>query len=53
MTETTAPDAAPGATAEGRCGCPDFSTSRRRFLAGVAAGTGTLAAGTLFGDAFC
>ncbi len=48
MTETTTPAAADAQ----RCGCPDFSTSRRRFLAGVAAGTGTLAAGTLFGDAF-
>lgn len=35
-----------------RCGCPDFSLSRRRFLGGVAAGTGTMVAGSLFGEAF-
>jgi uncharacterized protein (DUF1501 family) len=34
------------------CGCPDFALSRRRFLAAAAAGTGALAAGTLFGDAY-
>ncbi len=35
-----------------RCGCPDFTLSRRRFLGGVAASTGAVTAGTLFGDAF-
>jgi uncharacterized protein (DUF1501 family) len=34
------------------CGCPDFTMSRRRLLATAAAGAGTLAAGTMFGDAF-
>jgi uncharacterized protein (DUF1501 family) len=34
------------------CGCPEFSLSRRRFLSGVAAGTGVMATGTMFGDAF-
>ncbi len=36
------------------CGCPDFARttlSRRRFLAGAAAGAGALTAGSLFGDA--
>lgn len=41
----------PRATAAS-CGCPDFTLSRRRFLSAAAAGAGTLAAGTLFGDAF-
>ena len=34
------------------CGCPDFTLSRRRFLATTAAGAGALTAGQLFGDAF-
>ena len=34
------------------CGCPDFTMSRRRLLATAAAGTGTLAAATMFGDSF-
>jgi uncharacterized protein (DUF1501 family) len=34
------------------CGCPDFTLSRRRFLATAAAGAGALSAGQLFGDAF-
>ena len=34
------------------CGCPDFELSRRGFLGGVAAATGVLTAGSLFGDAF-
>jgi uncharacterized protein (DUF1501 family) len=34
------------------CGCPYFTLTRRRFLAAAAAGTGAVAAGTLFGDAF-
>jgi uncharacterized protein (DUF1501 family) len=34
------------------CGCPEFGLSRRRFLAGVAAGTGALTATSVFGDAF-
>jgi len=34
------------------CGCPDFELSRRSFLGGVAAATGVLTAGSLFGDAF-
>ena len=52
MTELT-PDLTPDpGTGPARCGCPDFTLSRRRFLGGVAAGTGTLAATSLFGDAF-
>ncbi len=34
------------------CGCPDFSTSRRRFLATAAAGGVGIAGASLFGDAF-
>ena len=38
------------------CGCPELGSalalSRRRFLAGVAAGTGALTATTMFGDSF-
>ncbi|MFN8193250.1 MAG: DUF1501 domain-containing protein [Nocardioidaceae bacterium] len=34
------------------CGCPDFELSRRGFLGGVAAATGVMTAGTMFGDAF-
>ena len=34
------------------CGCPDFEMSRRGFLGGVAAATGVMTAGSLFGDAF-
>src|SRR5262245_54046503 len=34
------------------CGCPDFTLSRRRFLATAAAGTGVMAAGPVFGDAW-
>ena len=34
------------------CGCPDLALSRRRFLAGVAAGTGAMTAASLFGDTF-
>ncbi|MEZ5097084.1 MAG: DUF1501 domain-containing protein [Nocardioides sp.] len=46
-TTTPTPDAAARA-----CGCPEFSLSRRRFLAGVTASTGALAGTQLFGDAF-
>ena len=51
------PDVTPGTTAGSppaapRCGCPDLTLSRRRFLGGVAAGTGALATANLFGDAF-
>ncbi len=47
---TSNPQSSPSATKA--CGCPDFTLSRRRLLGGVAAGTGVLAAGTMFGDAF-
>jgi uncharacterized protein (DUF1501 family) len=41
------------ATADGRtCGCPDYTLSRRRMLAGMAAGTGALAGASVFGDAY-
>jgi uncharacterized protein (DUF1501 family) len=40
------------ATAARDCGCPDFSLSRRRLLAGAAAGAGALTAGSLFEDAY-
>ena len=52
MTDSTLPPMAATAAGNQRCGCPDFSLSRRRFLSGVAAGTGVLAAGSLFDDAF-
>lgn len=39
--------------ADGRnCGCPDYTLSRRRMLAGVAAGAGALAGASVFGDAY-
>ncbi|CUR60373.1 conserved hypothetical protein [metagenome] len=34
------------------CGCPDFATSRRRFLAAAAAGGVGMAGASLFGEAF-
>ena len=34
------------------CSCSDFETSRRRFLAGLGAATGTAIVGGLVGDAF-
>ncbi|RYP88730.1 DUF1501 domain-containing protein [Nocardioides guangzhouensis] len=34
------------------CGCPDFTLSRRRFLATTVAGAGVLTAGQLFDDAW-
>jgi uncharacterized protein (DUF1501 family) len=51
MTDMITPETS-GSSDRERCGCPGFSLGRRRFLAGVAAGTGTLTAGALFGDAF-
>jgi uncharacterized protein (DUF1501 family) len=46
-------DSSPTPGADQRaCGCPDFTLSRRRFLATAAAGAGVMSAGQLFGDAF-
>lgn len=42
----------PTGTSSAACGCPDFTLSRRRLLATAAAGAGTLAGASLFGDAF-
>jgi uncharacterized protein (DUF1501 family) len=52
-TTTLPAGAVPAAAAtDERCGCPDFTLSRRRFLGGVAAGTGAMTTASLFGDAF-
>ncbi|MGI9155726.1 MAG: DUF1501 domain-containing protein [Marmoricola sp.] len=37
---------------ESSCGCTDFDVSRRRFLMAAAAGVGTTAGASVFGDAF-
>jgi len=34
------------------CACPDFTTSRRRFLGGVGAAAGSAMVGSLIGDAY-
>ena len=39
-------------TASRACGCPEFTLSRRRFLAATGAAAGVMTTGTLFGDAF-
>ena len=52
MTDMTPDLPTPADGPRAACGCPDFTLSRRRFLATAAAGAGVLTAGQLFGDAW-
>ena len=49
----TSSDASSAAPSDARaCGCPDFTLSRRRFLATTAAAAGVMTGAQMFGDAF-